>query len=226
MITLRALGALLTYPRRELLEALPEIGAAVASSGLIGLAQKERIVQLIAELQSADPFDLEERYVHLFDTGRSTSLCLFEHVHGESRERGAAMVDLKSVYERAGFQLASSELPDYLPVLLEYLSCREPAEARAMLGDCAHILRALGERLAARGSRYACVLDALLAVAAQPGLDWSTAPAPPEPIPHVDEDWMDAPAFGPGSQKNQGGEPGVTPIRFMPQKGRGTGAPP
>jgi len=225
VITLRALGALLTYPRSELRDALPEIRAVLSESIVLGPAEKERVTKLIEELHGADPFELEERYVDLFDRGRWISLCLFEHVHGDSRERGQAMVDLKKVYERAGFQLASNELPDYLPAVLEYLSYRTPAEVREMLADCAHILRAIGERLASRRSRYAAVLDALLAAAGQSGLDWSTAPAPPEPIPHVDEDWMDAPAFGAGSQNNQSPERGVTPIHFMPHRGRRTGAP-
>jgi nitrate reductase delta subunit len=225
VIALRALGALLTYPRRDLLAALPEIRAAIVASTLLGLREKERVAQLIEELHGTDPLELEERYVDLFDRGRSTSLCLFEHVHGESRERGQAMVDLKNVYERAGFRLASNELPDYLPAVLEYLSYGTSAEAHEMLTDCAHILRAIGERLVSRGSCYAAAIDALLTVAGESGLDWSTAPAPPEPIPHVDEEWMDAPAFGAGSQKNQSPEAGVTPIHFMPRKGRPTGAP-
>ncbi len=226
MIALRALGALLTYPRRDLLEALPEIRAAIAGSTLVAPSAKERLTQLIEELHGTDPFELEERYVDLFDRGRSTSLCLFEHVHGDSRERGQAMVDLKKVYERAGFQLASNELPDYLPAMLEYLSYRSIAEAHEMLADCAHILRALGERLVCRGSRYAAVFDALATLAGESGLDWSAAPAPPEPIPHVDEEWMDAPAFGSGSQQNPGPEAGVTPLHYMPRRQRPTGAPP
>ena len=225
MITLRALGALLTYPCCELLDALPELQTAISASTLLGPADKERIARLIEELRGTDPFELEERYVDLFDRGRATSLCLFEHVHGESRERGQAMVDLKKIYARAGFQLASNELPDYLPAVLEYLSYRTPAQAREMLADCAHILRAIGERLVSRGSGHAAVFGALLTVAGESGVDWSAAPAPPEPIPQVDEDWMDAPAFGAGSQKNQSPEAGVTPIHFMPRTRRSTGAP-
>lgn len=217
MIILRAVGALLTYPRPELLDALNEIGAAIDGSSLVGRAEKSRLAGLVAELRAADPLELEERYVGLFERGRAGSLHLFEHVHGESRERGQAMVDLIGVYERAGFQLAANELPDYLPAVLEYLSCRSPDEAREMLGDCAHILRALGERLAAGGSRYAAVFEALLSVAGERGLDWSKAAAP-EPEP--DEDWMDAPAFGPGSERNSSVRPATAPIHFVPRKAR------
>ena len=120
---LRALSALLTYPRPELLAALPEIHEVLNSSALLSAAEKERLANLVSELSRGELLELEERYVQLFDRGRATSLHLFEHLHGESRERGAAMVDLVQIYSAAGLELASNELPDYLPALLEYLSC-------------------------------------------------------------------------------------------------------
>jgi nitrate reductase delta subunit len=217
MIAFRALGALLTYPGRELVEALPEIAEVVESSRLIGRAQKQRLAELVSELRRTDPYELEERYVALFDRGRATSLHLFEHVHGDSRERGQAMVDLGRVYERAGFHLAGSELPDYLPAVLEYLSCRPAAEAREMLGDCAHILRAVGGRLAGRGSRYAAVFDAVLDAAGESGVDWDRAP-PPAPEPATDDEWAEAPAFGPDPAGGAGRRPAVAVMQFVPRK--------
>ncbi len=229
MIVLRALGALLTYPRPELLAALPEIHGVLTSSPLVDAARRRHLEGLIAELSECDPLDLEQNYVALFDTGRATCLWLFEHVHGESRARGQAMVDLKVVYERAGFCLAANELPDYLPAMLEYLGYRELSEAQDMLGDCAHILRKIGASLASRGSRYAAVFDALLAIAAQPGLELPAATvtetASAESMPCVDDEWMDAPAFGPGSPGPGAGR-GVTPLRFMPRNARHEGRPP
>jgi len=226
VIVLRALGALLTYPRPELLAALAAIGDVVVNSELLGADRRGQLQELIGELGDADPLELEQRYVALFDTGRSTCLWLFEHVHGESRERGQAMVDLKAIYERAGFHLVTNELPDYLPALLEYLSYRELPEAQAMLGDCAHILRKIGERLAAQGSRYAAVFDALLRIAAQPGIELPMAVAA-EPGSaderSLDEEWTEEPAFGSGSG---GAEPGVTPLRYMPRGRRGEGTLP
>ena len=228
MLVLRALGALLTYPRPELLAALPEIRAELGSAPLLDSARRARLEILIAELSASDPLELEQRYVSLFDTGRATCLWLFEHVHGESRERGQAMVHLKSIYERAGFQLVGNELPDYLPAVLEYLSYRQPREVRDMLADCAHILRRIGERLAARGSHYAAVFDALLAIAAQPTFElrMSTTPEPalPEDMSRVDEEWMDAPAFA-GAQQGAAPNPNETPLRFMPRKARHQGGP-
>jgi len=218
MMALRALGALLTYPRGELLAALDEIAAVLAASAPLGAGQKQRLAALIAELRASDPLALEERYVGLFERGRATSLHLFEHVHGESRERGQAMVDLKALYERAGLRLAANELPDYLPAVLEYLSCRPPQEAREMLGSCARILRAIGERLAAHGSGYAAVLDCLLAIANEPALDWQQAPAPHDHDTALDDEWADAPAFGPGSEKNSAASPQTAVMHYVSRK--------
>jgi nitrate reductase delta subunit len=229
MVVLRALGALLTYPREELLAALPEIHGVLAGSPLLDAVHRKHLDRLIAELSAGDPLDLEQHYVSLFDTGRATCLWLFEHVHGESRDRGQAMVDLKGIYERAGFHLAANELPDYLPAVLEYLSYRDLAEARDMLGDCAHILRKIGGRLASRGSPYAAVFDALLVIAAQPGLELPPVAAKEAAsamnVAHVDDDWMEPPAFGPGSP-GSAPERGVIPLRFMPRKARREGTPP
>src|SRR5262249_20185815 len=145
VIVFRALSALLSYPTAELRQALPEIAEAVTSSPLIAARECAGIVTLIDELSGRDLMGAEERYVELFDRGRATSLHLFEHLYGDSRDRGEAMVELKRIYERAGFALTTNELPDYLPVLLEYLSCRDLAEARDMLADCAHILKKIAE---------------------------------------------------------------------------------
>lgn len=196
---LRALGALLTYPRQELLDALSEIQEVLNASSLLPSEEKSRLAELVGELSRGEPLELEERYVQLFDRGRATSLHLFEHLHGESRDRGSAMADLLQIYGAAGLELAANELPDYLPALLEYLSCRTLEETRAMLGDCAHIVRRIGEALAGRGSRYAAVPSAILAVAREGGLDWSKAAEPlPAELP-LDEEWAEAPAFGPAS---------------------------
>ncbi len=214
LLVLRALSALLTYPSRDLVAALPEIGEAIAQSPLLSTADRDRLANLIVDLQRSDALALEERYVELFDRGRRTSLHLFEHVHGESRDRGPAMVDLMQIYEKAGLRLGSHELPDYLPAVLEYLSCRTLGEARSMLDDCAHIVRKVGTTLAQRGSPYAAVLAAVLSVADLPGLDWSEAVAPAPPEPPIDEEWADAPAFAaPAAGPAQ---PAV--MQFVPRK--------
>jgi nitrate reductase delta subunit len=198
------MSALLSYPTQELRDALPEFADCVRESPLVAPREREPLLRLIEELAAGDLLDAEARYVEIFDRGRATSLNLFEHLHGESRDRGQAMVELKTHYEKAGFDLASRELPDFLPVVLEYLSCRDLAEARDMLGDCAHLLKRIGEALFARGSNYAAVLQALLAIAGEPLIDASTIRHVPKPPPEeLDRDWAEPPAFG--------GEPQSTP---------------
>ena len=199
MIILRALGALLSYPRPELHEALPEIADAIRASPLMRAQDRAAVLRLVELLASADPLWAEERYVELFDRDRATALHLFEHVHGEARDRGDAMVELKAIYERAGFYLAVNELPDYLPVVLEYLSCRTLAEARDMLGDCAHILRAIGEALLQRGSPYSAVFSAVLGIVGEAGLDEKAAARRRAEVEDLDRDWFEQPAFAPGA---------------------------
>src|SRR6516162_7400603 len=196
MIVLRALGALLSYPQEEIRQALPEIAEAIRASQLIPPPQREDLLTLIDELCAGDLLKVEERYVELFDRGRAASLHLFEYLHGEGRDRGQAMVDLKRLYERAGYELSSRELPDYLPVVLEYLSCRDLRETRELLADCAHILKRIGQALIARGSSYATVLQALLVVAGEDPIDASAVPRVTERIENLDRDWFEQPAFG------------------------------
>lgn len=195
MIEFKALSALLSYPTDELRQALPEIADAIHGSPLVGEPERHGLFALIDELRDGDLLEAEERYVAVFDRGRATSLHLFEHLHGDSRDRGDAMVDLKRLYERAGFTLATSELPDYLPVLLEYLSCRNVAEARDMLSDCAHILRRIAETLIARDSAYATVLQALIIVADEQPVDPIALPKGRHPREDLDRDWVEEPAF-------------------------------
>jgi len=196
MIVLRALGALLSYPREDLRQALPEIAEAIRASPLVAKRERGGLTILIEELASGELLAAEERYVELFDRGRSTSLNLFEHLHGESRDRGDAMVELKRRYQRAGFDLATRELPDHLPVVLEYLSCRDVAETRDMLRDCAHLLKRIGGALIARESSYAAVVQALLVIAGEAPLDPARVPRVADRDDTTDRDWLEQPAFG------------------------------
>lgn len=196
MLLFRGLSALLSYPSQDMREALPEIADVVRATTLLTERERRGLLDLIDELSHIDLLTIEERYVDLFDRGRAMSLHLFEHLHGDSRDRGEAMVDLKQIYERVGFELSTRELPDYLPVLLEYLSCRDIAEARAMLADCAHILTTIGRSLIARGSRYAAVLQALIVIAGGTPIDTSKVPPVKERVEPLDRDWAEEPAFG------------------------------
>jgi len=165
MRALKALSVLLSYPTEDLRDAIPEIRAVLAASPLLGPEQRAALDPLLARLASDEVIASQEAYVLLFDRSRTLSLNLFEHVHGESRDRGSAMVDLLETYRAAGYDLDGSELPDHLPVLLEFLATQERKAARETLADAGAILVALAERLTRRGSDYAPALAALVAFA-------------------------------------------------------------
>lgn len=165
MKTFKVLSALLTYPTEALVAAAPDFSDVIAAEGLVAAAHRAALERLIDDIVTGDVYDLQERYGHLFDRSKTLALYLFEHVHGESRDRGQAMVDLRAMYEKAGLVIDSNELPDYLPLFLEFLSVRPLEEARTLLADTAHILAALAERLDRRQSPYKAVFDALIALA-------------------------------------------------------------
>jgi nitrate reductase delta subunit len=167
MRTFKALSLLLSYPQEDLKAAVPVIRATLSEEGVVPPDHRAALDPLLDDLAARDLFDLQERYVFLFDRSRSLSLNLFEHVHGESRARGQAMVDLLETYREGGYDLVGPELPDHLPVLLEFLSTRPLDEARDILRDAGAILAALGERLRRRDSIYAPVLGALVALAGE-----------------------------------------------------------
>lgn len=200
-MTFKALSVLLCYPDENLQAATGEIAALIRSEDLVGPDVRRELDRLVDELAHLDLFELQERYVDLFDKTRWLSLHLFEHVHGESRDRGQAMVDLAALYEQSGLTLSVNELPDYLPLFLEYLSTRQLAEARALLADAIHIVAAIGERLAQRKSPYAAVFSAIQSVA---GVRVSTAAAASREPDHDDLAALDAAweetavTFGPG----------------------------
>jgi nitrate reductase delta subunit len=195
MLIFKAFSALLSYPSEEMRQALPEIHEVVWASPLVASREREALLALIAEVGEGDLLSAEERYVDLFDRGRALSLHLFEHLHGDGRDRGAAMVELKALYAAAGFEMATSELPDYLPVVLEYLSQRDMAEARDMLADCAHILASIARSLIARQSRYAAVPQALLVIAGEKPVDVTDVKPAREEPETLDRDWVEQPAF-------------------------------
>ena len=163
--TLKAFSLILSYPTRELQHAMPEIGAVLASDTRLTAAARRALRPLVEELGGRDIYDLEEQFVLLFDRSRTLSLNLFEHVHGESRDRGGAMVSLIETYRAGGFEPNTSELPDHLPVLLEFLSTRPFSEAQDILADAAHIFEALNARLGRRESNYGAVFASLLQLA-------------------------------------------------------------
>lgn len=207
-LTFRALSALLTYPTEELCGSVAEIEEVITSERLVPSSAARALRPLLEDLASLDLFELQERYVELFDRTRRLSLHLFEHVHGESRDRGQAMVDLASLYEKGGLELSANELPDYLPLFLEYLSTRPRDEALNLLAETVHILAALEERLVHRNSPYAAVLTAIRVMAGV-SLDTSDRQELAEELDSdlaaLDAEWEEtAVTFGPGSSGMDG----------------------
>jgi nitrate reductase delta subunit len=158
---LKAISALLSYPTEDLMQAGPELKDALQQGDLLQAKTLTALGKLIDTLSTSDIYELQETYVALFDRSKTLSLNLFEHVHGESRDRGGAMVDLLENYRAAGFEPETTELPDHLPVLLEFLAMRPIEEAREVLADAAHILEGIAVRLNRRESGYAPIFVAL-----------------------------------------------------------------
>lgn len=128
--TYRALAVLLSYPTNETAALMPAVRSALERERLVSTSVLRKLSSLLEELSSADLYDAQSRYVDLFDRTRSLSLQLYEHVHGESRDRGQAMVELLKLYSSRGLELTAKELPDHLPVFLEFLS-QQPADEAA-----------------------------------------------------------------------------------------------
>ena len=162
MQLLKVLARVLEYPTEELQASKDALIAAVLEDSRLPRQNKEQLLRCVEMVCDGDLLDMQENYVGMFDKGRATSLLLFEHVHGESRDRGQAMVDLMEQYRTNGLEIDARELPDYLPLFLEYLSTRPWDEIRNWLEDIHHILGLLGERLYQRESFYHVVMDSLL----------------------------------------------------------------
>jgi nitrate reductase delta subunit len=208
--SLRVLAALLGYPTATMRGYLPEMREILRSEGALSADRQAELDLLIDALANADPLESEADYVELFDRGHNTSLHLFEHVHGDSRDRGPAMIDLAQTYEKAGLYLAPHELPDYLPAVLEFVSTQPPREARAFLGEMAHIFNALFGALQSRDSAYASVIGALLELAGEKAQPVKLAAEPP-----LDESWTEPVVFDGCSSKGQSKPGQAQPIRVV-----------
>jgi nitrate reductase delta subunit len=211
MKTLKVFSALLSYPTHELQNAAEELKGALRAEALLSASEYDEMAAFIDDLATRDILDAQERYVFLFDRTRSLSLHLFEHVHGESRDRGQAMVDLIKVYEDAGYVPTASELPDYLPLFLEFAATQPPNEALELIGQPAHVLAALRVRLAKRGSPYEIPFRILLALtrakldAAQIAALQAEPDQEPDDLEALDAAWEEEEVtFGPGAAANCG----------------------
>lgn len=161
---LKLIALLLDYPSPDVRAESLALHALIRTAELPE-ARRDGLAALLDALCQGDLLDVQERYDSLFERGRALSLLLFEHVHGESRDRGQAMVDLLERYSAAGLAIDANELPDYLPLYLEFLALGDAEAARQGLVEVAHILALLAQRLAQRESLYAQAFEALLALA-------------------------------------------------------------
>lgn len=204
ILTLKALSRLLTYPDPELVEMASPLAGVLAEEALVAPQARTGLAPLLAALADEDIYELQAAYCGLFDRTRRLSLHLFEHVHGESRDRGQAMVDLAALYEKGGLAITANELPDFLPLFLEYAATRPHDEAMALLADVDHILAMLEERLAERGSDYAAVFTALRSLnGAAEAIPRASADKAADPLADdlaaLDKEWEESVVtFGPG----------------------------
>ncbi|CAI1592872.1 MULTISPECIES: nitrate reductase molybdenum cofactor assembly chaperone [Serratia] len=162
MISLKVIARLLDYPEQALFDHQQALVEALEPASELDLHHSAKLILFIRRFCARPLLDVQAEYCELFDRGRATSLLLFEHVHGESRDRGQAMVDLMAQYREAGLEIDSRELPDFLPLYLEYLASRSKEQAAEGLQDIAPILALLGARLLQRESPYAVLFDLLL----------------------------------------------------------------
>ncbi|MFC0400866.1 nitrate reductase molybdenum cofactor assembly chaperone [Paraburkholderia rhizosphaerae] len=215
------LGALLGYPVEPLFDALPQARERLQRERGFSRDARAGLERFFDYCRERDLFTLQENYVALFDRGRATSLYLFEHVHGESRDRGQAMVDLLQMYEQHGLHLGAGELPDYLPVFLEYLSRLPAAEARSLLGETGEILQSITAQLAKRGSPYSFVVSALMSLAGigagatphEVGDDDAQTPPSSDDYRALDAAWADEPVRFVGAP-TPGQVPAQVPVHF------------
>ena len=212
--TLRALAVLLGYPSAEVKANIEEVGGAIDREAALGPGDRARLSALLTRFERDELLELQSVYSELFDRSRSLSLHLFEHVHGDSRERGQAMIDLGQQYIESGYFLEGSELPDFVPVFLEYASCLPGADAQEMLSQPAHVFAALAERLDKRSSDYAAIFHCLVALTkarvdaeARAVVDQNT---PTEDAADIDAEWEEAPvSFNLAGAHEMGGPTGV-----------------
>ena len=224
--TFKVLSAVLSYPTAQMQAAVDEMRAAVTEEALLSQKQQLALFRLLDDFARLDLYELQERFVLLFDRTRSLSLHLFEHVHGESRERGQAMVDLATLYQENGLEISERELPDYLPLFLEFLSTLPLDEARSMLSQPLHIISALSARLKRRKSVYAAPFGALESLAFNAPESEAVQAIleeqedDPDDFEQLDRLWKDSEVvFGPGTGQNDGctqRTPSSTTVRVAP----------
>ena len=208
---LRALARLIEYPEQELVNHISEIDEVIKGNSVFNKSITAGLVSLTRSIQVSDLLDLQEQYVDCFDRGRQTSLHLFEHVHGDSRERGQAMVDLLDTYKQTGYVVDGKELPDHLAIVLEFASTLDEKTAKSFFTEMTHIFDALYTSLAKRNSLYAWIIAAAIDFSGGKVKLIELKPV----VTSMDEDWEEPAAFGGCSTKGQSKPDEVQPVHFV-----------
>lgn len=157
----RVVSLLLDYPTGALVEARRELREAVA--GLAGAPGAHAVARFLEEWGEAPLDELQRTYVETFDFDARASLHLTYHLHGDRRRRGLELVRLKRRFAEAGLELESEELPDYLPLVLEFAALAPGGEGATVLSELRVPLELVRSRLRQRGSPFAHLLDAVVA---------------------------------------------------------------
>jgi nitrate reductase delta subunit len=208
---LKALAALLSYPEAETAQHADDLADVLLARTELPPHDRRSLEAFVAWLRDSELLDVQAAFVETFDRSKKVSLYLFEHVYGESRDRGPAMVELSMAYRERGLEPASRELPDYLPLFLEFCAELPESEARDWLHETGHVLQEVHVRLAGRDSRFAVpfrVLLRLLDIEPMPEalVESASNEARDDTREALDRTWMEAPVtFGPDEPRTSCG---------------------
>lgn len=195
LLTFKAISFLLSYPEESWIVDIQDLLTCIENESKISTKALAELAGFVSFCKTTDLLQLQTEYVATFDQQRALSLHLFEHIHGDSRDRGQAMVDLSEVYNEQGFLIDAKELPDYLPLFLEYLSQISADSALELLQECIHIIERIASSLAERGNRYTAVFNAMLSLGAKPLQKWTVnLDAPlydPSAADRLDKEWAE-----------------------------------
>ncbi len=202
MRTLRVLSRLLVYPNAEILSQIDALKEVLIEDNFLKSKTLKPLIAFMDQLGAKDLMDAQEEYVELFDRGRAHCLHLFEHVHGESRFRGKAMIDLAERYAEMGLEVGTGELPDYLPVFLEFISICPVEDGQETLTQAAPVIATIGEKLSRQGSGYSSVMAAIVELSGAKLKKADIQKAADAALPDIqtldelDEEWQEPEAFG------------------------------
>lgn len=167
--TYKLLSLLLDYPDQTIEAVLPSVQEEIKKENLIHVELEQQLTCFLDNCASLSLSDWQMIYIQQFDCSRTVNLYLFDYVYGDSCQRSQAMTDLEAMYARAGWPMVSEELPDYLPLFLEYLSTlpsgREAVELLAPVGP---VLAEMEERLTEENNFYRYLFRVLLGMAESP----------------------------------------------------------